>query len=145
MTYCPCTGQVVVKTDGIVSSVKFVSLKHSLPCKRFVVFETYTENPPNLPLNPLEGPENKTHHLSTLRYVAVVWNIQFLNDVWKQTWGTGNIYSLAYECIVYFVELYVLKTISLQYVEKYFACIYSWLSYSWLNVARKHYTLFIRI
>lgn len=70
MTYCPCTKQLVVKTEGIVSSVKLVSLKHSLPSKRFVVFETYTENPTNLALYPLEGTRNETIDLNRLRYVG---------------------------------------------------------------------------
>lgn len=125
MTYCPCTEQLVVKTAGILSSVKLLSLKHSLPCKRFVVFETYTENPTNLALYPLEGPKNITHHLNTLRYVAVVWNIQFLNDFRTQT--------LVLEiCTVELMNVYYIslnfmfkKSISLKYVEKYFACIYS--------------------
>ena len=45
MTYCPYTGQVVVNTGGMVSSVKLVSLKHKIPCNISVVLDTYTENP----------------------------------------------------------------------------------------------------
>lgn len=56
MTYCPCTGQAVVNTAGIVSSVKLVSLKHSIPSNLSVVLETYTENPRNNRVKILEEP-----------------------------------------------------------------------------------------
>lgn len=42
---CPCTRQTALNTAGIVSSVKCVSLKHSVLCNLSVVLETYTENP----------------------------------------------------------------------------------------------------
>lgn len=45
MTYCPCKGQAVVNTSGMLSSVKFVSLKQSIPPSLSVVLEIYTENP----------------------------------------------------------------------------------------------------
>ena len=34
-----------MKTEGIVLIVKFLSLKHNVPCDLSVVLETYTENP----------------------------------------------------------------------------------------------------
>ena len=48
MTYCPCMGQVTLKTSGIVLLVKFVSLKHNTPDDLVVVFEINKENPRNL-------------------------------------------------------------------------------------------------
>lgn len=43
----------MVNIAGIVSLVKFSSLKHRLPCNLSVVLETYTENPKNLAVYPL--------------------------------------------------------------------------------------------
>ena len=57
MTYCPCTGHVVLKTSGTVLSVKRVSLKHNVPSDRFVVLETYSENPRTLCVKGFEGSE----------------------------------------------------------------------------------------
>lgn len=63
MTYCPYTGQVVVNTAGMVSSVKLVSLKHSVPCSLSVVLDIYKENPRKCRVKSLEAPamKIKTH------------------------------------------------------------------------------------
>lgn len=63
MTYCPYTGQVVVNTAGMVSSVKLVSLKHSVPCSLSVVLDIYKENPRKDFVKSLEAPamKKKTH------------------------------------------------------------------------------------
>lgn len=34
-----------MNTEGMVSAVKLLSLKHNIPCNLSVVLDTYTENP----------------------------------------------------------------------------------------------------
>lgn len=48
MTYCPCIGHRTVKTGGTVVTVKWLSLKHSLPSDISVVLDTYNEKPKKL-------------------------------------------------------------------------------------------------
>lgn len=48
MTYCPCIGHRTVKTGGTVVTVKWLSLKHSLPSNISVVLDTYNEKPKKL-------------------------------------------------------------------------------------------------
>lgn len=43
-----------MKTAGIVSVVKTLSLKHNAPSSLDVVFETYTEKPKNLDVKPFD-------------------------------------------------------------------------------------------
>lgn len=50
---------MVVNTAGMVSGVKLVSLKHSVPCSLFVVLDTYKENPRKLLVKSLEAPAMK--------------------------------------------------------------------------------------
>ena len=66
MTYCPCTGHVVLKTAGIVLSVKCVSLKHWKPSDFFVVLETYKEKPRNRCVKPFVGPSLKNKRIIEL-------------------------------------------------------------------------------
>lgn len=59
MTYCPCTGQVMVRLAGIVSTVKMLSLKHRVPCNLSVVLDTYTESPKKDGVKRFDAPENE--------------------------------------------------------------------------------------
>lgn len=45
MTYCPWIEHVILKTGGMVSFVKLLSLKHRVACNKSGVEETYSENP----------------------------------------------------------------------------------------------------
>lgn len=54
---------MVLKTSGIVLILKESYLKHSVPSDIEVVFETYTENPKNLEVYPLDESVSKLKHL----------------------------------------------------------------------------------
>lgn len=65
MTYFPYTGQVVVNTAGMVSSVKLLSLKHKIPCNLSVVLDTYTENPRKWFVKVFEEPISEKNDIIT--------------------------------------------------------------------------------
>lgn len=83
MTYCPYTGQVVVNTAGMVSSVKLLSLKHKIPCNLSVVLDTYTENPRKWFVKVFEEPISEKNDSFTTNK-GKVWNFKILKEKSKK-------------------------------------------------------------
>lgn len=84
MTYCPYTGQVVVNTAGMVSSVKLLSLKHKIPCNLSVVLDTYTENPRKWFVKVFEEPISEKKNDSFTTNKGKVWNFEILKQKVKR-------------------------------------------------------------
>ena len=71
MTYCPCTGHVVLNTAGMVSRVKFLSWKHNVQSDFLVVLDIYTEKPRNLGVKPLDESKKIDYEKNNIRSLNV--------------------------------------------------------------------------